>query len=90
MASIDGSEAEFRDPRRKQLLQALKDALPVYSIIRPTVWACLWLSDIDKLEDLVTQAQALPTMTQAALEGIESQARIVPTCRSISLILFDC
>jgi hypothetical protein len=89
MASTSGPEAEFYDPRRKQLLQALKDALPTYVLIRPTALACLWLSDIDKLEELVTKAQADPTLMQAALEGMKS-ARIVPTCRLLKPFLNDC
>jgi hypothetical protein len=87
MASTDGSEAEFHDPHRKALLQALKDALRS-SPIRPTAWACLWLSDIDKLENLVAQSQASPILVTATLEGIESQARVVPTCRCCFLGLF--
>jgi hypothetical protein len=89
MASTGGPEAEFDNPRRTELLEALKDAL-LTDTIRPTAWACLWLSDIDKLENLVAQSQASPIPIKATLEYIESQARIVPTCRLLALTLFDC
>jgi len=79
IASTGGPEAEFQDPRRRELLQALKDAL--YTEIRPTASACLWLCDIDKLEDIVAQTQAQTTYVRSFFEAIEAQARIVPTCR---------
>ncbi|KAF2188326.1 hypothetical protein K469DRAFT_703833 [Zopfia rhizophila CBS 207.26] len=78
MASTGGSEAEFHDPRRRELLQALNDALPA-NTIRPTAWACLWLCDIDKLVDLLALAQTTPTATLFIFEGVEVSARIVPT-----------
>jgi hypothetical protein len=86
MASTSGPEAEFHDPRRQELLQALNDALPA-DTIRPTAWACLWLCDIDKLEDLLTLAQTMPTAAVYCFEGMEVLARIVPTCKMIMLIL---
>jgi hypothetical protein len=89
MASSGGPEAEFDDPHRKELIEALKDALFI-DTIRPTAWACLWLSDIDKLKDLVAAAQATPILVQSALEGVEVFARIVPTCKLLSFTLFDC
>ncbi|KAF2194206.1 hypothetical protein K469DRAFT_744878 [Zopfia rhizophila CBS 207.26] len=76
MASTDGPEAEFHDPRRRELLQALNDALPP---IRPTAWACLWLCDIDKLEELLALAQTLPVGVALIFEGTEVSARVVPT-----------
>jgi hypothetical protein len=88
MASSGGPEAEFDDPHRKELIEALKDALFIDNI-RPTAWACLWLSDIDKLKDLVALSQAAPTFVQSTLEGVEVFTRIVPTCKLLSFILFD-
>ncbi|KAF2180121.1 hypothetical protein K469DRAFT_753606 [Zopfia rhizophila CBS 207.26] len=76
MASTDGPEAEFHDPRRRELLQALNDALPP---LRPTAWACLWFCDIDKLEELLALAQTMPAVAVAFFEGTEVSARIVPT-----------
>jgi hypothetical protein len=87
MASTGGPEAEFNDPRRKELLQALKNALSGYAAIRPTAWACLWLSDIDSLVNLVTLAQTTPAATVGFFEAIEVSTRIVPICRMIKLIL---
>ena len=48
---------EFDDPERMKLLEALKTALNSDTIPSPTAWACLWLSDIDRLRDIVLQAQ---------------------------------
>ena len=92
MASINGPEAEFHDTHRKELLQALKDALPAKSI-RPTAWACLWLGDLDKLEDFLALAQRKPvdaTMAAYSLESVEVTARIVPTCGLLAFVLFNC
>jgi hypothetical protein len=88
MPSTDGPEAEFNNPRRKELLKALKGAL-LADTIQPTAWACLWLSDIDKLKELVALSQAAPTFVRSTLEGVEVFARIVPTCKLLSFILFD-
>jgi hypothetical protein len=88
MASSGGPEAEFDDPHRKELIEALKDALLAHTI-RPTAWACLWLSDIDKLKSIVTAAQISPPVVKIGLEGVEDLARIVPTCKLLSFILFD-
>ncbi|KAF2190446.1 hypothetical protein K469DRAFT_746946 [Zopfia rhizophila CBS 207.26] len=79
MASTGGPEAEFHDPRRKELLEALKDALPAYVIMRPTACACLWLSDIDSLTNLVAQTQVLPPAFISFFESVESSTRVVPT-----------
>ena len=87
MASTDGPEAEFDDPRRKQLLGELKDAL-LTDTVRPTAWACLWLSDIDELEKLVASAQTIPTLVKMTFEGTDVSARIVPLCKLLALILF--
>jgi hypothetical protein len=80
---------EFIDVRRKELLQASKNALPA-DTIRPTAWACLWLSDLDKLEELLALAQTMPTVMAFILEGVEVLAKIVPTCWLLALILFHC
>jgi hypothetical protein len=89
MAHTGGAEEEFDDPRRKELLEALNDALPT-NTMRPTAWACLWLSDIDKLKDLVVQTQAAPYPLMTYFEAMEVLARIVPMCKPLAFILFDC
>jgi hypothetical protein len=50
------------------------DAIP------PTVWECLWLSDIDKLEEQVNQAKSNPMAVKALYMVVESNARIVQKC----------
>jgi hypothetical protein len=89
MAPTGGAEAEFDDPRRKELLEALHDALST-NTIRPTAWACLWLSDIDKLKDLVLRTQAEPYLIMTYFEAMEVLMRIVPMCKPLAFILFDC
>lgn len=64
MASICGPEAEFHDPRRQKLLQALNDAQPA-DTTEPTAWACLPRRDIDKLKDLLALAQTTLTAASA-------------------------
>jgi hypothetical protein len=78
MVSTGGPEAELHDPRRRDLLQALNDALPA-DTVRPTAWACLWLCDVDKLAELLALAQTTPTTTLAFFSSMEAIARIVPT-----------
>jgi hypothetical protein len=84
-SSSSGPEAEFDDPRRKELLQALNDALPD-NTFPPTVWACLWLSDIDKLKNMVVSTKSTPDMIKRALLNAES-IKMVPTCMMIQRIL---
>lgn len=58
MASpTDGPGSEFYEPERIRLLAELNDALDDDSNVLPTAWACLWLSDIDKLRKIVQLAQ---------------------------------
>jgi hypothetical protein len=77
-ASEHGPEAEFRITRRMSLLKTLKDVL--HLDVPPTVWACLWLSDIDRLEELVTEAKRNPVSINALFLLIESGAKIVQKC----------
>jgi hypothetical protein len=60
------------------LLTTLKNALN--ADIPPTAWACLWLSDIDKLEELVNGAKRQPVPWVSYFQSIESQAKIVQKC----------
>lgn len=81
MASSGGPETEFNDPGRKELLQALSDALPD-TTFSPTVWACLWLSDIDVLKNIVASAKYTPDIINRALLNAGS-TKIVPKCKII-------
>jgi hypothetical protein len=73
--------AEFHDPERIELLDALKTALESDVIYSPTVWACLWLSDIDRLRERVRIAQMDPFTVLTSFESIEHSIRLVQTCR---------
>ena len=88
-ASQGGPQAEFRVTERINLLQTLKNALN--TDIPPTVWACLWLSDIDRLKVLVNTAKELPAPIPVYFQAIESKARIVPKCEGYRLpcVLID-
>jgi hypothetical protein len=77
-ASQGGPQAEFHVPDRISLLKTLKDVLDVD--IPPTVWACLWLSDIDKLKELVDVAKRQPLVYLNYFRSIESEAKIVQKC----------
>ena len=76
--SQGGPQAEFYVTERIDLLKALKNALD--ADIPPTVWACLWLSDIDKLKVLVDFAKEKPSALQAHFKSIECETKIVQKC----------
>jgi hypothetical protein len=78
------ADAEFHDPERIELLKALKTALGVDVIRTPTAWACLWLSDIDSLRNLLRQH---PVFTLSVFENMERSVRIVQKCVYTNLIL---
>ena len=91
MASEGGPEAEFHDSRRQQLLETLKRALNVDTISSPTVWACLWLSDIDRLQQLIPQSKRESDFTLSVFRDIENSGKIVQKCEFIKLIFnMDC
>jgi hypothetical protein len=77
--TISELEPEFRDQHRIDLLTALKAALKVISVDKVTsvLWAHLWLSDIDMLEDLVKSnvKQIRPLLVHA-----ERPAVVVKKC----------
>ena len=77
-ASKGGPQAEFDVPHRISLLTTLKNALN--ADIPPTAWACLWLSDIDKLKELVDAAKQQPLAYHGYLTAIERETRIVQKC----------
>ena len=76
--SQGGPQAEFHVTERAGLLKTLKNALD--ADIPPTVWACLWLSDIDKLKKLAEMAKWQPVMSLVYFKSIESDAKIVQKC----------
>jgi hypothetical protein len=86
------AETEYDDPKRIELLTALKEALNCD--VSSTAWACLWLSDIDKLEGLVGEARRIPYTIRISLKGVKSEGKIVEKCKFItshkigSLILY--
>jgi hypothetical protein len=80
------ADAEFHDPERIELLEALKTALGVDVIPSPTIWACLWLSDIDRLQDFVRFAQAYPFNLLGAFRNMEQSVRMVQKCGFTHLI----
>jgi hypothetical protein len=81
-------ETELRDPNRIKLLTTLNETLR--SDQSPTVWAYLWLSDIDKLEKLVDGAQSSSSfMGQAVLDGAESHGKVVEKCEFINIYTFS-
>ena len=77
-ASQSGPQAEFHVTDRISLLKTLKNALN--ADIPPTAWACLWLSDIDKLKELVGEAKRQPLTYYGYFQWIESGAKIVQKC----------
>jgi len=78
------ADAEFHDPERIELLKAFKTALGVDVIRTPTAWACLWLSDIDSLRNLLRQE---PYFLLGSFANMEHSVRIVQKCVYTNLIL---
>src|SRR4051794_10263305 len=72
-------QTEFHDPVRIGLLTALKEAIVVH--VPSTVWACLWLSDLDKLRDFVDQLRPGESRRSITLYGLLS-----PETRNIVLL----
>jgi hypothetical protein len=85
ITSTRGPEVELHDPRRRELLQALNDALSA-DTIRQTAWACLCLCDVDKLVDLLALAQTSLLLRWPFFQR-GSHCKNSPTCRMIKLIL---
>jgi len=81
------AETEFHDPGRIKLLTALKEALN--DNVSSTVWAYLWLSDIDKLMRLVDDAQRDPYLVQALLRITEIEGKIIQKCEFINFYTFS-
>ena len=73
-----GPDVEFHNELRISMLNTLKDALP--ADVSPTAWACLWLSDIDKLRERVDMAKIDPYVQNCLYMSIESTAKIVQKC----------
>jgi len=86
MASTYVPDEEFSQPRRIQLIQALQGALPD-DTIPPTAWACLWLSDLDMLEEIVKQAKAAPLFAACFFQCVETNPKIAQTCKLLILSL---
>src|SRR5271156_3439851 len=84
-ASNGGPQAEFHATDRISLLKTLKNALDVD--IPPTVWACLWLSDIDELKVLVNTAKEVPSILEDHFMSIEHETKIVQKCEVYRLFL---
>jgi hypothetical protein len=80
-------DAEFHDPERIELLQALETALGVDAIPSPTAWACLWLSDMDRLRDLVRDAQERPLLLVSFFQTVELSGKLVQKCEFTNPIL---
>jgi hypothetical protein len=77
----EGPIPEIGVPNRVNLLTKLKSAIS--QNVPPTVWACLWLSDIEVLETLVARVENDPLFALSAFSAVENQGRIAQTCNFI-------
>jgi hypothetical protein len=68
---MDGPIPEADVTNRIKLLTILKETLQ--DDVPSTVWACLWLSDMEKLEELVDQVQLQPYPWLGSFYSIESK-----------------
>jgi len=80
-------DTDFYDPDRIKLLTDLKTALNM--TVSSTIWACLWLSDIDKLTQLIDWAQKRPYMIRLSLTGPNIGRNIVRQCEFINIYTFS-
>ena len=78
------ADTEFRDEERIELLEALKTALGSDTIPSQTAWACLWLSDIDRLQGIVHDAQTNRLFLKSFFRDMESNIKIVQKCLFIT------
>jgi hypothetical protein len=81
------AQTDFHDPDRIKLLTSLKEAIK--DNVSSTIWAYLWLSDIEKLTELVDDAQRFPFLVQAALRNHEFERNIVRQCEFINFYIFS-
>jgi hypothetical protein len=72
---------ELSQARRLGLLEQLKGGIEI-SDIQPTAWACLWLSDIGHLEELVQLAEKMPHFVRLILDGMEKSSLISQCSKS--------
>ena len=86
-ASTGGPQEEFHVTDRISLLNTLKDALK--GDVPSTIWACLWLSDIDKLKELVDRVKRDPYPWLGSFKSIEFEAKIVQICNSRLLCSYN-
>jgi hypothetical protein len=73
---------EFSQERRKALLGELARKVGDEGTNR-TAWACLWLSHIEKLEQLVDLAGKVPHIVKLALDGMV-QVNLIDRCSQAS------
>ena len=78
MPELGMAETAFHDAQRITVLTALKAAL-VHDV-SSTAWAYLWLSDIDKLEEMLEEAQRRPIFAKAFLMVTETHAKVIQKC----------
>jgi hypothetical protein len=79
------ADAEFDEPERMKLLKDLITALES-NTVPPTAWVCLWLSDVDRLRELVREAQAYPLSLMNSFENMENSIKLVQKCVFTNLI----
>jgi hypothetical protein len=86
-AELTMAETEYNDPERIELLTALKEALNCNVPSIP--WACLWLSDIDRLKKLVDDARRDSDLVMGYLWNVEKQQKIVQKCKFTTSLNID-
>ena len=77
------TEVPLEHPSRRDLIKRLTEALKT-TMFPSFVRACLYVSDIEKLEDLVQAAEANPDLSSVIMGGL-NVGRIVDKCGFILL-----
>lgn len=80
------ADEEFRDPERLRLIQELQRHVRLDSLLSE-MWAMLWLSDINRLRDMVNKAQDPNDFTTwSSLKNGFAGERVSKTCKFSNLL----
>lgn len=85
-----GPDAEFQDPRRREMITEILKELrklekefngpPGSLSLKPGVWALFWLTDMEKLEEILQNFKRQPSDTRVDLNNM-FDARVMAQCK---------
>jgi hypothetical protein len=69
--------AQFECPHRLELLKRLSELI---GEVEPLIWASLWLSDLECLRKIVSQAEEAADTTHFSFDGIAAKHDFIRKC----------